>query len=381
MSKLIYLVAGEPSGDLLGAKLMSAIRAQLGDEVRFAGVGGEQMEAQGLKSLFPMQEISLIGFAEILPHLTCIFKRLAQTVADIKEKKPAVVVTIDSPGFNCRIAKKLKDSNIPFIHYVAPTVWAYRPERAAKMAKLFDHLMVLLPFEKPYFDKVGLPCTFVGHPVVEGWEPKPDKAEFLKAHGIAPDAPKLCVLPGSRPGEIKRHLPVFVEAIRILAKRFPRLVLVFPTVREVADTIREELQHIKAKTVLVDKMEERKAALSACDAALAKSGTVTLELAMAGVPMVVTYRVSRFSAWMMRRMIRVRFVNLLNLIMDREIVPELLQEFCQPELLADEVGKLLAHPEARAEQRADYREALGQLGLDSDSAPSMQAAKVVCGYL
>lgn len=191
---LVFLVAGEASGDILGARLMQALKRRRTD-IRFAGVGGERMTAEGMDSLFPMQELSLFGLVEVLPHIPKLRRRLAETVEAVARQRPDVVVTIDSPGFNRRLARSLKPLGIPLIHYVAPSVWAYRPGRAVKFSRLFDHLLALLPFEPPYFEKVGLDCTHVGHPAVEEAEERGDGAAFRAAHGIAADAPLLLALP------------------------------------------------------------------------------------------------------------------------------------------------------------------------------------------
>ena len=215
---LLYLIAGEPSGDLLGGSLMAALKHRTGGQVRFAGVGGPKMIEQGLEPLFPMTELAVFGLAEILPRLRRLMRRGEETVADIARLRPAALVTIDSPGFTLRVAQRVVPLGVPRVHYVAPSVWAWKPERAAKIAKYLTHLLALLPFEPPYFEKEGLPCTFVGHSAIEGPAGRGDGAAFRARHGLAPNRRVIVMLPGSRTGEIDRLLPVFLETLRRLQR-------------------------------------------------------------------------------------------------------------------------------------------------------------------
>ena len=201
---LIFVVSGEPSGDNLAGRLMGALKSETGGQVRFAGVGGPQSAAHGLESLFPMHELSLVGLAEVVPHLPRLVRRINQTAAAARELEPDVVVTVDSPGFGLRVAKKLRGTGIPVVHYVAPQLWAWRPGRAKSLAKRVDHIMALLPFEVPFFANYGIPCTYVGHPAIEAGAGNGDGEAFRKRHGLPSDAPVLCVVPGSRGGEVRR---------------------------------------------------------------------------------------------------------------------------------------------------------------------------------
>lgn len=372
---LIFLVAGEPSGDALGASLMAGLR-RIAPNVRFAGVGGERMAAQGLESLFPMAELAVMGLAEVLPRLPNLIRRIRQTAAEVERLRPAALVTIDAPDFCFRVAKRLKGKGIPLIHYVAPTVWAWRPGRARKIAGFLDHLLALLPFEPPYFEREGLACTFVGHPVVEGGADRGDGARFRAAHGIPETVPLLCLLPGSRMGEVTRLLPVFGEAVDRLATVHSDLRVVLPTVPNVAAAVRAGVAGWKAPPLVVEGQEAKFDAFAACGAALAASGTVALELAMAGLPAVIAYRVNALTAWVARRLIRVRHVNLVNLLLDRPVVPELLQEECRPDRLAANLLVLFDDPVARRHQIEAAREAMGMLGLGGPS-PGDRAAAVV----
>ncbi|MEO5335561.1 MAG: lipid-A-disaccharide synthase [Magnetospirillum sp. WYHS-4] len=370
---LIFLVAGEPSGDALGASLMAGLR-KLRPDVRFVGVGGERMCAEGLESLFPMADLAVMGLAEVVPRLPNLVRRIRQTAAEVERLRPAALVTIDAPDFSFRVARKLKGKGIPLIHYVAPTVWAWRPGRARKIARFLDHLLVLLPFEPPWFEREGLGCTFVGHPVVESGADRGDGARFRAAHGIPASAPLLCVLPGSRQGEVMRLLPVFAATLERLRASHPDLRVVVPTVANVAATVRRATWPVPA--VVVDGQAEKYDAFAAADAALAASGTVALELALAGTPTVVAYRVNRLTAWLARRLIRVRWVNLVNILLDRGAVPELLQEACSPDRLADELRSLLDDEAARQAQRDAGGLALAMLGRGGVS-PGDRAARAV----
>lgn len=375
---LVYLVAGEPSGDILGARLMRALKDRTGGRVRFAGVGGESMAQEGLVSLFPQSDIAVMGLAEVVPKIPTVLKRVGMVADDVSAKKPAVVVTIDSLGFNGRIAKALikRKSRIPRVHYVAPMVWVWKPGRAKKIAKIFDHLMCLLAFEPPYFTPHGLPATHVGHSVIEGGAGKGDGAAFRTRHGIDPAATVLCLLPGSRANEVSRMLPVLRDAADILRARHPDLQVVIPTVATVADLVTAETADWKRPPHVVRGEAERWNAFAAADAAMATSGTVALELAQARVPFVIGYRGSPISAWLARKMISIKYATLLNHISNEMIVPEFLQEACTAEALAAETDRLLCDGEVRASFLARTGAALVEL-VGPFASPSGEAADVV----
>ncbi|MGH7000487.1 MAG: lipid-A-disaccharide synthase, partial [Stellaceae bacterium] len=378
---LIYLIAGEPSGDALGANLMRALRRRTAGAVRFAGIGGEQMAAEGLTSLFPLDDLAVMGVAEVLPRARTILRRVKQAVADVRARRPAAVVTIDSSGFNWRVAQRLRRAGdaVPLIHYVAPMVWAWRGSRARRMARWYDHLMALLPFEPPYFTKVGLSCSYVGHPVVELGADKGDGAGFRRRHGIAPSARVVVILPGSRGGEVSRLLPILGKTVSLLARKLPDLVIVTPTTANVTARVQAAVAGWAAKTVVVGNAEKYDA-FAASNGALAASGTVALELAVAGVPTVVTYRVNRLTHALLRRVVKVRYGNLVNLILDRPAVPELLQDDATPEKLAAAIARLVEDQPARAAQIAAGQEALKTLGYGQVS-PGLRAADEVLARL
>jgi lipid-A-disaccharide synthase len=371
----LFLIAGEPSGDALGARLMAAAKRLTGGKVRVVGIGGEKMAAEGLVSLFPMGELTLFGIFELLPHLPNLIRRIDQTVAEIVRLRPDAVVGIDSPGFTVRVAKKVRAAEpaIPLIHYVAPTVWAWKPKRAAKYAAIYDHLLAVLPFEPPYFVKEGLACTFVGHSVVEGGAGKGDGAAFRERHGIAPDERIVIVLPGSRKGEVSRLLPDFRATLDLLRPTHPNLVAVVPTVATVRDRVAATIADWPVRTLLVEGDAEKYDAFASAEAALAASGTVALELALARLPTVIAYRLNPVTVALYRRLIRVKYVNLVNLMLDRMLVPELLQQDCRPDRLAAELGRLLDDPAARQAQVDGVAEVARWLG-QGDTPPSERAA-------
>ncbi len=359
---------------MLGARLMTALRELTGGSIQFAGVGGEAMTAEGLDSLFPMEELSVMGVFEILPHIPQLWRRMRQTARKIDELQPAAVITIDAPAFAHGVVNRIRDRSIRRVHYVAPTVWAWRPRRVHKFSRHFHHLLALLPFEPPLFAAAGLPCSFVGHPVVESGAEKGDGPRFRQRHGIDPAAPILCTLLGSRHGEVGQLAGIFESAVRLLMARYPKLVVVAPTVAALATSIREITASWPTPTVVVEGPEEKYDAMAASNAGLAASGTVSLELAMAGVPSIVTYRLPWLTYLVVKWMSHVRFVTLINIILDREIVPELLQRDCTPDQLCEAVARLLKS--GGDEQVAATGEALERIGI-GDEPPSMRAARAL----
>lgn len=373
---LIFLTAGEPSGDNLGGRIMAALKAKTDGRVRFAGVGGERMIGEGLDSLFPMADLSIFGMWEVLPHIPHVFRRIYQTGWAIRRLRPDAVLTIDSPAFSFAVARRVHGRGMPLIHLNAPKVWAYRPGRARRVARYYDHLLALLPFEPPYFEAVGLPCSFIGHPVVESGADRGDGTAFRARHGIPQDAPLLCVLPGSRRFEINQLLDIFATAVDLLAGGLPRLHAVVPTVPAVGDRVSEAAARWPTPTRVVRGEAEKFDAFAAADVALAASGTVSVELAIAGVPMVVAYRTAAITAAVVRRLATVRFASIVNLVHDRAVVPELLQERCRPQPLAEALAALFHDPAARRAQVEGCRQAARALGLGA-RRPSEQAAEII----
>jgi lipid-A-disaccharide synthase len=379
---LIFLIAGEPSGDALGAALMAALRARTGGRVRFVGVGGDRMTQQGLQSLVPIQDLAVMGLAEILPRARLILRRIGETAAAVATLNPDAVVTIDSFGFNSRVARRLwrRGARVPLIHYSAPHVWAWRHGRARRMAQLYDHVMALLPFEPPYFAAVGLACTYVGHPVVEAGADRGDGAAFRARQGFDRDRLVLAMLPGSRRGEVRRLLPIFRSVLELLLVRYPGLAVVVPTIGSVAREVAAAIKDWPGNPIVVLDAKEKFDAFAASDLAIAASGTVALELALAGVPMIVTYQVAPATAYLVRRMATVRFANLINLVLDRPAIPELLQEDCTSGKIATAAIRLIEDPSARESQCAALADGLAQLGVGGIS-PSLRAADCVLAVI
>ncbi|MDR3537738.1 MAG: lipid-A-disaccharide synthase [Acetobacteraceae bacterium] len=374
---LLYLIAGEQSGDVLGARLMRAIAARRPD-IEFAGIGGEAMAAQGLASLFPMRELALMGLLEVLPQLRRLRARLRQTAEDIAARRPDVVVTIDSPSFTHRILRTIAPLGIPRVHYVAPQVWAWREGRVKHYPGLWDRLLCLLPFEPDYFAGHNLPAVFVGHPVLESGAETGDAARFRTRHGLAEDARILTVMPGSRRTEVSRLLPILGETL----KRLPAgLVPVVPVARTVAEAVHAGTASWPVSPILVSETEEKHDAFAASAAALTKSGTSTLELALAGVPMVVTYRVNPLTAMIATRLVKVKYVSVLNLIAGRELIPELIQADCTPERLAWVLNGLLTDSAVAEAQRAAVAAPLAALRPPGGLLPSEAAAEAVLALL
>ncbi|MCB8874064.1 lipid-A-disaccharide synthase [Acidisoma silvae] len=370
-SPLIYIVAGEASGDVLGARLMRAITARM-PGARFAGIGGARMAELGFQSLFPMHELALMGLAEVLPKLRKLKRRMEETVADVTARRPDVIVTIDSPGFTLRLLKRIAPLGLKRAHYVAPQVWAWREHRVKKYPGLWDKLLCLLPFEPAFFAGHNLPADFVGHPVLESGADKGDGARFRAAHHLPPEAMPVILMPGSRVTEITRLMPVFAEALAMLAARFPHLVPVMPVAASVAPKVTAAVASWPVKPILVTDVDGKHDAFAAAHVALTKSGTSTLELALAGVPMVVTYKVNPITAAIVKRVVKVSYAAMVNLLAGREVVPELIQQTCTPTRLADEVARLLNDSGAAEAQKAAFAAVMHSLtpahGLPSEAA-------------
>ncbi len=384
---LVYFVAGEQSGDVLGARLMAALRSASPD-ISFTGIGGPRMVEQGLAPLFDMRELAVMGLLEILPRVLRLRRRLREAEADIRARKPDVLVTIDSPGFCLRLLRRLQDAGLRRVqdaglrrvHYVAPQVWAWREHRVKEFPGLWDRLLCLLPFEPAFFARHGLDASFVGHPVLQSGADHGDAARFRQRFGIAADAPVLILMPGSRRSEVPRLLPVFAETLDLLMARHPDLVPVVPVASAVAETVRAATAAWRVKPVIVTEIDDKHDAYAAAACALTKSGTSTLELALAGVPMAVTYRVNALTAAIARRLIRVPYVAMVNLLAGRALVPELLQQDCRADQLAKTVLTLLDDPAARDAQRAGFALVLRSL-QPPEGTPSDAAAREVLALL
>ncbi|WP_373088439.1 lipid-A-disaccharide synthase [Sneathiella sp.] len=372
----VFIVAGEPSGDALGAKLMGALRQQSERSINFEGVGGPLMAAEGLDSLFPMDDLTVMGLFEVVPKLRLLFRRMAETATAAKEFAPDVFITIDAPDFSFRVAKKLQGTAFPKVHYVAPSVWAWRPGRAQKIAPLYDHLLTLLPFEPPYFEKVGLSATFVGHSVVESGAGEGDGIRFRQEQGIGPEERVLMMLAGSRRSEVERLLPIFKTAAENLRARIGEFRLVAPVVGRSGEIVRDAVKSWKIPVLVLEGEAAKYDAMAAADVALAASGTVGLELALARLPTVIAYKLNAITARIARRFVKLDFVNLVNILLAREIVPEYILENCTAANLTPALAELFHCEEKRARQIAGFDQAMLLLGK-GDISPGERAAKVV----
>jgi lipid-A-disaccharide synthase len=373
----IFILATEPSGDLLGAALMRALGPAFGTAPEVAGVGGPRMAAEGVSSLFPLSDIAIMGGFELIPHARRLLCRLRETEAAIRAFRPDVLVTIDGYGFNARIARRLADRAFPIVHFVAPKVWAWRPKRARVLAGLVDHLMVQFPSENAWFEREGLPTTFVGHPIIDAGADRGDAARFRAQFGIADGERILTVLPGSRRGEVGRLLPVFGGVVERLTAARPELRIVVPLADAVAPLVRPVVDAWPGRPIAFTGDGPKYDAFAASDAALAASGTVALELGIARVPSVIAYRISPATYFLFSGMLKTPWVNLVNIMLQREAVPEHIQRLCTVEKLVPVIERLLDDPAAAAAQREAGREVATMLRLDGATPAARAAATVV----
>jgi lipid-A-disaccharide synthase len=373
----VFLIATEESGDRLGAGLMKILRQRLGDAVYFDGVGGRAMAREGLSSLFPIEELSIMGFTAVAARLPKILRLIRHTADAVIAAAPDVLVIIDSPDFTHRVARRVRDREpaIPIVDYVSPTIWAWRPGRARAMVAYIDHVLALLPFEPAAYQRLrGPPCSYVGHPLTEQLATLRPSEDEVERRWQEPAV--LLVLPGSRRSEVRRHLAVFGEALSRLQAEGVAFELVLPTMPHLAESVRAGVKNWKVEPRIVVEESAKRAAFRVARAALAKSGTITLELALAGVPMVTAYKVGAAEAFILRRAIKVHSVILANLVIGRDVVPEFLQEDCTAENLARALREVMA----ATPERASQVEAFG--GIESimttgGVSPSVRAADIV----
>jgi lipid-A-disaccharide synthase len=373
----VFLVAAEESGDRLGAALMRALRERTAGEVRFAGVGGREMAAEGVASLYPIDDLPIIGFSAIPRRIPKILRLMRLTARTVVAQRPHVLVVIDSPGFTRGIARRVRaaDPAIAIVEYVSPSVWAWRPGRARVMRAYIDHILALLPFEPEVHRRLGgPPCTYVGHPLAEEVRDLRPDTEEARRRLAAP--PVLLVLPGSRVGEVQRLLSVFAETVALVKERLGPIEVVIPTIPHLADSLRQTTAQWPISPRIVVETADKQAAFRIARAALAKSGTVTLELALAGVPTVAAYRVSWLEGVVGRRMVKVSSVILANLVLGENAVPEFIQEACSAENLAAALAPLLRDSSERRRQLEAFSrlDAIMQVG---SSAPAARAADIV----
>jgi lipid-A-disaccharide synthase len=381
VARRIFLIATEESGDRLGAHLMKVLRQRLGGAVQFEGVGGLGMTREGLKSLFPIEELSIIGFSAVIMQLPKVLRLIRETVAAVLRAQPDVLVIIDSPDFTHRVARRVraKDPSIPVIDYVSPSVWAWRPGRARAMRAYVDHVLALLPFEPQEYQRLrGPPCSYVGHPLTEQLASLRPNADERARRDAAP--PVLLVLPGSRRGEIRHHMAVFGEALDRLQAAGKIFELILPTMPNLLEAVREGVTAWKVAPKIVVGEPEKRAAFRIAAAALAKSGTVTLELALAGVPMVTAYRTGALEAFIVRRALTVSSVILANLVIGENVVPEFIQENCTAGQLASALGDVLSDTPLRRRQLEAFAR-IDAIMSTGNQPPSVRAADLVLAMM
>lgn len=373
----IYIIAGEPSGDLLASRLMRAMSSKYPD-VQFFGVGGEAMEREGFKSLFNIAELAVMGIFEVIPSIPRILKRIHQTISDIEKIKPDAVITVDSWSFSARIHKILRKKKFKTlqIHYVAPQVWAWKKKRARTMYKYIDLLLTLFPYEPKYFTPYNLRTEFVGHPVIESPVLYGNRDEFRHRFNIADDAPIMTILPGSRKTEIARLLPVFLKAAETFYQKHPNYVFVLPTLQTVENQVRELTKNTKLPLIILNTENDRYDAFQSTDIAIAASGTVALELAIINIPHIIAYKVAPLTAFLARHLLKIQFVNLTNILLGREVVPELLQENCTPDKILYYVSEFLKKKELYERQQEGFEKLKTILGVGEQN-PSETACDII----
>lgn len=371
----IFLIAGEESGDILGAGLMASLKKKYADhKIEFAGIGGARMDSQGLNSFFPMQELSLMGIAEIFPKIPHLLKRINETIEHVKQFQPDIFVTIDAPDFSFRVAKGLQKNNItvPFkVHYVAPTVWAWRPKRAEKISKLYDAVMCLLPFEPPYFEAEGMKSKFVGHPMSHDLKDIDEKS-FIADHDLDKYCPRIGVLLGSRENEVHKMAPVFLEALQKITSKFPDAFIICPTLPHLVDTVKSyfEKYQLARPVMVIHDSESKYQAMKACDYAIATSGTVGLELAVLKVPHVIAYKVSPLTYQIGKRLIKTKYAHLGNILLQEGVVPEFIQGDATSENITNAVLDMVRNEDLKTGQMDGFKKIQEKIKGAENASPS-----------
>lgn len=390
MNKKIFITAGEASGDLLGSKIINAIKLNA-ENIEFIGIGGEKMLNEGLNSIFPMKDLSVMGFFEVLPRIFLLSKRINQTVNKILEEKPDLILTIDSPGFSFRIMEKLKSKDKKFfdsvkkVHLIAPSVWAYKEKRAQKISKLYNLLLCILPFEPPYFEKYGLKTEFIGHPIFDNsnkYRLQYSKNELSKIHNISQDDFIMILTPGSREGEITRIFPIMIKTIEFLKCNYEekyKNLNIFTFVNEnTKDLVNFMNQDYDFESKIIIDENEKQKIMSVADIVLAKSGTNTFEFNIYNIPMVITYTFNWLTNKLAKKMVKVKYANLVNIIANKEIIPEFVLDNADPYLISEEIHKILNNKDIAKQQVEDTIEIIKKLGYSSDiKASKIGADKIL----
>ncbi len=377
----IFVILGESSGDILAADSMNSTLTKSKD-VSFFGVGGEEMsKVKSFKSLFDISDIAIMGFSEIIKNIFKVKKRINQTVDAILKIKPDIVLTVDAPGFNISVVKKVKAKlqNTKFVHYVAPQVWAWKEKRAEKIAKIFDYLLCFFPFEPKYFEKYGLKCFVVGHTAIKNVIG--DKKRFLKNYNLSEKDIVVTLLPGSRKQMAEKLLPIYRDVVDELYEKVPNLKIVIPTTETIDYFIISETKNWKYEPIIVKGKQNRYDAFVASTASLCISGTAVLELAVAKVPTVVAYKISKLSYAIAKHFVKIKNVTLPNIIMEKTVVPEFIQNRCNAEELTRAMMKAITNKKYRESQIKNYDLLLKKMNFNDKKSPSDKAADVVLSIL
>lgn len=391
MEKTIFITAGEASGDLLGGKIMSALKNLAEDiNIKFLGIGGEKMQSEGLKSIFSMKELSVMGFFEVLPKVFKLSKRINQTVNEILTQKPDIILTIDSPGFSFRVMEKLKSKdrkffdNVKKVHLIAPSIWAYNKKRAKKVSKLYDLLLCILPFEPPHFEKYGLKTEFIGHPIfdnIDNYKFKYNRSDLLKTYNITLEDLVIILTPGSREKEVERIFPIMIEAIEILKEDYDYKyeeahVFTFAN-NDTKDLVEFMTHEYEFNNKIITNETEKQKIASSANIVLAKSGTNTFEFNIFNVPMVITYTFNWLTNKIAKKLLTIKYANIVNIIANREIIPEFVLDNAKPDLIANELDKILTNKRIAKQQIQDTIQIIKTLGYDSNNKASVNGAKKI----
>jgi lipid-A-disaccharide synthase len=378
----LFISVGEVSGDILAANLMRDLKKIPKYKFKFYGIAGERMISEGgIKSLFPSKELAIMGYLEIIPKIFKILFRLFQTILYIKKLMPDLIITVDSPGFNfllVKLVKKFLNLDIAIIHYVAPTVWAYKPERAQKYAELFNHMLVIFPFEKKYFDKVGLKCSYVGNPTIESGNNygQINKDDIRKEYGLI-GKKIITIIPGSRKNELKYHLPVLREYMDELCKKYKNIFFILPTLGHLEKQIKRYLKH--DNLIICKDDRDKNNLINISDLILCKSGTSVLESTAKKIPIIVFYKMNRFTAYIIKKKLKISYVAICNIVMNKSIIPELLQDNFNVRNLLLESEKFINNKEKVIQQLKDIELFLTK--FDSSKIERQRASEVILSYL
>lgn len=378
MNTDIYIIAGEASGDILGANLLTDI-LKLNPHIKFAGIGGEEMsKIKNFKSLFNIADISVMGFIEVLQNFKTIKKRFNETITDIIKHKPKIVITIDSPSFNIRVVKKVKKylPTTKFIHYVAPQVWAWKEKRAKKIAKIFDVLLCLFPFETPYFEKYGLKCFTVGHPTVNEIYAK---TTYLSEKKDKNNTLTLSFLPGSRKQVIKKLLPIYKETIEILNEKYKNLEIFIPTTISLLPFLKTKISTWKIKPTLITGKENRFKLFTNTNIAISVAGTSIFELALFNVKTIACYKMNPISFFLAKHFVKIKTISLPNIITKNNFIPELIQNNVTPKNINQEIEKFLNDKTVIS----NYKNNISKMQniLKQNIAQETKIAKIILNYL